>query len=120
MFEVEDGETKRPVVTPSALEKYKDAFRELVVNYPESWRLSVFAELFAGYAGLTQAIEVVCSDSAQVRSPHDEMYGSNLRNEGEAPDWYHMAPPCRTFTKGGCARQGEAVKVRAKAGRVWL
>lgn len=43
MFEVADGEVKRPV-TPSALEEYKDAFRDLVVNYPESWHLLVTAE----------------------------------------------------------------------------
>lgn len=73
-------------------------------------RLPVFAELFARYAGLTRAIQDECAGAAQVRSPHDEMYGSDLGNdqeftslieeeEEEAPDWCHMAPPCRTFTK---------------------
>ena len=34
----------QPIVTPSALEEYKDAFRDMVVNYPEAWHLLVKAE----------------------------------------------------------------------------
>ena len=44
MFEVEGRSGGIPVVTPSALEEYKDSFRDLVVNYPESWHLLVTAE----------------------------------------------------------------------------
>ena len=36
-------------------------------------RLPVFAELFAGYAGLTKAVQDECAGTAQVRSPHDEL-----------------------------------------------
>ncbi len=49
------------------------------------------------------------------------MYGSNLEDDQEfislieekeevAPDWYHMAPPCRTFTKA--RREDEHGKVK--------
>ena len=33
-----------PIVTQSALEEYKDSFRDMVVNYPEAWHLLVTAE----------------------------------------------------------------------------
>ena len=38
------GTSRTPVVTVSALEEYKDAFRDLTVLYPEAWRLLVVAE----------------------------------------------------------------------------
>ncbi len=76
----------------------------------EAGRAKVFLELFAGYAGLTEAIKATGSDWVTVRDPHDELYGSDLGNEEEflemideapqdTPDWKHLAPPCRTFTK---------------------
>lgn len=36
--------TTVPVVTQSSLEEYRDAFRDMVVNYPEAWHLLVVAE----------------------------------------------------------------------------
>ena len=33
-----------PVVTQASLEEYRDAFRDMVVNYPEAWHLLVVAE----------------------------------------------------------------------------
>ena len=44
MFAVDVGGAPLPMVTPSALEEYKDAFRDLVVSYPEAWHLCVTAE----------------------------------------------------------------------------
>ena len=45
MFQTEAAPgIQNPVVTPSALEEYKDAFRDMVVNYPEAWHLLVKAE----------------------------------------------------------------------------
>ena len=73
-------------------------------------RMRVFQELFAGAAGLTEAIRNKCKDWVTARDPHDELYGSDLGKEEEflemvdeppedTPDWKHLAPPCRTFTK---------------------
>ena len=45
MFQTEAAPgVMNPIVTPSALEEYKDAFRDMVVNYPEAWHLLVKAE----------------------------------------------------------------------------
>ena len=33
-----------PIITQSALDDYRESFRELVMNYPEAWRLCVMAE----------------------------------------------------------------------------
>lgn len=41
--QVVGGDTKA-IVTPAALEEYKDSFRDLVVSYPEAWHLCVVAE----------------------------------------------------------------------------
>ena len=61
--------------------------------------IPVFEELFAG--GRIGGARV------QVRDPQDTRFGHDLTQdneflqvlEGPAPDWRHMAPPCRTFTK---------------------
>lgn len=44
MLEKDVGGNKVPVATVAAMEAYKDAFRDLVVCYPEAWHLLVVAE----------------------------------------------------------------------------
>ena len=44
VFTVDVGGVPLPMVTPSALEEYKDAFRDLVMSYSEAWHLCVTAE----------------------------------------------------------------------------
>ena len=72
--------------------------------------VATFSELFAGQAGLTIAVQEICAGWATARDPHDELFGGDLSNDQEflamveepaetTPDWKHMAPPCRTFTK---------------------
>lgn len=46
----------------------------------EPGRTRVFEELFAGVAGLTDAVRTVCQGWAVARDPHDEVYGSDLGN----------------------------------------
>ena len=83
---------------------------------------AVFAELFAGQAGLTTAVQEICGHLAGTRDPHDELMGSDLSNDQEflamveepaesVPDWKHMAPPCRTFTKA--RRKDEHANVKS-------
>ena len=43
-LEVQVGQDSLPLVSLSALDEYKDAFRDLVRNYGESWHLCVTAE----------------------------------------------------------------------------
>lgn len=76
----------------------------------EDHKCVTFAELFAGQAGLTTAVQGICGPHVKVKDPHDELFGGDLAQDREflemveepaetAPDWKHMAPPCRTFTK---------------------
>ena len=44
MFTKDVGGTATLVVSPAALGEYKDAFRDLVISYPEAWHLCVTAE----------------------------------------------------------------------------
>ena len=67
-------------------------------------------ELFAGTAGLSQAVKVVNEKTVRVLDPVDEIFGANLLDdsnfcavveaaEKEKCGWIHMAPPCRTFSR---------------------
>jgi len=86
-----------------------------------------FAELFAGFAGLTEAVKSICAEVADVTEPHDKFYGSSLENDQEflemneqdpeeTADWKHFAPPCRTMTKARRHdRHGKVRKLRSSA-----
>ncbi len=82
---------------------------------------ATFVELFAGQAGLTRAVQDICGSLVEVRDPHDELFGGNMADDQEflamveepadsTPDWKHMAPPCRTFTKA--RRKDRRAKVK--------
>eukprot|EP00435_Cladocopium_sp_Y103_P045468 s273_g13.t1 len=68
---------------------------------------ATFEELFAGEAGLTRAVGRIGGERVQIRRPQDTKYGHDITDDreflemmdAETPDWRHMAPPCRTFTK---------------------
>ena len=69
--------------------------------------LATFEELFAGEAGLTKAVDKLGNGLIKVQRPHDTRYGQDITKDDEfvqmleaaPPDWRHMAPPCRTFTR---------------------
>ena len=85
-----------------------------------------FSELFAGFAGLTEAIRSICANVASVSEPHDKFYGSALEDDreflemdeedpSETADWKHFAPPCRTMTKARRSdRYGKVPKLRSE------
>lgn len=86
-----------------------------------------FAELFAGFAGLTEAVRSMCADVATVCEPHDKFYGSALEDDkeflemdeqdpDETADWKHFAPPCRTMTRARRSDQhGDVPTLRSDA-----
>ena len=76
MFEVGTRTGSVPVVTPSSLEEYKDSFRDLVLNYPESWHLLVTAE-----------DRCRCEHFPRLRRKYEELERRNL-----APDFQDIAP----------------------------
>ena len=85
-----------------------------------------FSELFAGFAGLTEAVRSICASVAVVTEPHDKFYGSALEDDkeflemdeqdpSETADWKHFAPPCRTMTKARRSdRHGKVRKLRSE------
>ena len=76
MFEVGTRAGSLPVATPSSLEEYKDSFRDLVLNYPESWHLLVTAE-----------DRCRCEHFPRLRRKYEE-----LSRRGLAPDFQEETP----------------------------
>eukprot|EP00438_Fugacium_kawagutii_P004240 Skav233304 [mRNA] locus=scaffold3742:106372:119257:- [translate_table: standard] len=80
MLEVATTAGTQPVASPASMEEYRDAFRDLVVNYPEAWHLLVVAE-----------DRCRAEHFGRVRRRLEELHGKGLAPEF-APDrpWEHV------------------------------
>lgn len=79
-----------PIVTPSGLEEYKDAFRDMVVNYPEAWHLLVQV---GGTGTTTDLTEDMDSPKKKKNKSQKERLKKQLAKEREKRSRGHSASP---------------------------
>lgn len=78
-----------PIVTPSGLEEYKDAFRDMVVNYPEAWHLLVQV----GGTGTTTDLTEDMDSPKKKNKSQKERLKKQLAKEREKRSRGHSASP---------------------------
>ena len=110
MLEKDVGGNKVPVATVAAMEAYKDAFRDLVVCYPEAWHLLVVAEdrcRGEHFVRLRRELEVKHARGLTYDYDPEQPWNEVFRVASQDREFWdrHVREPALLFRTGGKHRE---------------